>query len=76
VRGPGAQVWNLSLFKNFVFNEARGSQFELRLETFNTFNHPNPNAVNTGWDPTSTSFGTISGYAPSRIIQLGGKISF
>jgi len=40
VRGPGRDNWNLSLFKNFVINEARGSQFELRLETFNTFNHP------------------------------------
>jgi len=77
VRGPGLQIWNLSLFKNFVFSEARGSQFELRLETFNSFNHANPTGVNTGWDsPTSTSFGTVNNYFPQRIIQLGGKISF
>jgi len=30
------QNWNMSLFKSFVFNEARGSRFEIRLETFNT----------------------------------------
>jgi hypothetical protein len=81
-RGPGLQIWNLSLFKNFVFSEARGSQFELRLETFNTFNHGNPTGVNTSWDPTATaplggtSFGTVNNYFPARIIQLGGKISF
>jgi len=76
VRGPGFNVWNLSLFKNFVFNEARGSQFELRLETFNTFNHPTPTGINTGWEPGSTSFGSVNNYFPSRIVQLGGKISF
>jgi hypothetical protein len=81
-RGPGLQIWNLSLFKNFVFSEARGSQFELRLETFNTFNHGNPTGVNTSWDPTATaplggtSFGTVNNYFPARIIQLGGKLSF
>ncbi|HTT17922.1 MAG TPA: TonB-dependent receptor [Candidatus Sulfotelmatobacter sp.] len=77
LRGPGLQIWNLSLFKNFVFSEARGSQFELRLETFNSFNHPTPTGVNTSWDSaTSTSYGTINNYFPARIIQLGGKLSF
>jgi hypothetical protein len=83
-RGPGLQVWNLSLFKNFVISEARGSQFELRLETFNTFNHVNPSGVNTSWDPSALppdppggkAFGTVNNYFPARIIQLGGKISF
>jgi hypothetical protein len=81
-RGPGLQIWNLSLFKNFVFSEARGSQFELRLETFNSFNHGNPTGVNTSWDPTATAplggtgFGTVNNYFPARIIQLGGKLSF
>ena len=76
VRGPGFNVWNLSIFKNFVFSEARGSQFELRLETFNTFNHPTPTGISTGWEPGSTSFGSVNNYFPSRIIQLGGKLSF
>jgi hypothetical protein len=67
-----------------VISEARGSQFELRLETFNTFNHVNPTGVNTSWDPSATppdppggkAFGTVNNYFPARIIQLGGKISF
>jgi len=76
VRGPGFNMWNLSLFKNFVFSEARGSQFELRLETYNTFNHPTPTGLDLGWTPGSTSFGSVNGYFPARIIQLGGKVSF
>ncbi len=39
LRGPGRDNWNLSLFKSFVFSETRGSRFELRVETFNTWNH-------------------------------------
>jgi hypothetical protein len=75
--GPGRDNWNLSLFKNFVFNEARGSQFELRLETFNTFNHPQISGFSTlGWSPGNTSFGQPNSFFPGRIIQLGGKLSF
>jgi hypothetical protein len=74
VDGPGRDNWNLSVFKNFVFNEARGSQFELRLETFNTFNHPQISSVPTGFG--SSNFGQPNGFFPGRIIQLGGKVSF
>ena len=74
IDGPGRDNWNLSLFKSFVFNEARGSQFELRLETFNTFNHPQISSVPTGFG--SSNFGQPNGFFPGRIVQLGGKISF
>jgi len=74
VRGPGRDNWNVSVFKNFVFSEARGSQFELRLETFNTFNHPQISAVPTGVG--SSNFGQPNGFFPGRIVQLGGKITF
>ena len=36
-RGPSYQNWSLSLFKNFSFSESW--RLQLRLETFNTFNH-------------------------------------
>src|SRR5207249_10425528 len=39
VRGPGRNNWNISLFKEFVLSESRGSRFEFRAESFNTFNH-------------------------------------
>ncbi len=74
LRGPGRQNWDLSLFKNFVFSEARGSQLELRLETFNTFNHTQFQNVSTGVG--SSNFGQVTSAYPARILQLGAKISF
>ncbi len=74
ISGPGRDNWNLSLFKNFVFSEARGSQFELRLETFNTFNHPQISGMPTNFG--DAHFGEPNGFFPGRIVQLGGKITF
>lgn len=39
VRGPGRDNWNLSLFKNFWFNQERGSRLQFRAEFFNVWNH-------------------------------------
>src|SRR5262249_35707716 len=47
LRGPGRDNWNLSLFKNFTLSESRGSRLELRLETFNTWNHTQFNGIGT-----------------------------
>jgi len=74
IDGPGRDNWNLSLFKNFVFSEARGSAFELRLETFNTFNHPQISGMPTNFG--DAHFGQPNGFFPGRIIQLGGKVTF
>jgi hypothetical protein len=74
IDGPGRNNWNLSLFKNFVFSEARGSAFELRLETFNTFNHPQISGMPTNFG--DAAFGQPNAFFPGRIIQLGGKITF
>jgi hypothetical protein len=74
INGPGRDNWNLSVFKNFVFSEARGSEFELRLETFNTFNHAQISGMPTGLG--DAHFGQPNGFFPGRIVQLGGKITF
>jgi hypothetical protein len=74
LRGPGRQNWNLSLFKNFTLSESRGSRLELRLETFNTWNHTQFNAVNTSF--TDGKFGQVTSAFDPRILQLGGKIYF
>jgi len=77
LEGPGRDNWNLSLFKNFLINEARGTNFELRFETFNTFNHPQIQGTALGWDkPDSSTFGVPNSFFPGRIIQLGGKLTF
>jgi len=74
LRGPGRHNWDLSLFKNFVFSETRGTKFELRFETFNTFNHTQFNGISTGFG--NSNFGQVVSAFPARIIQLGGKLSF
>jgi Carboxypeptidase regulatory-like domain len=72
--GPGRDNWNLSLFKSFVFSEARGSRLELRLETFNTWNHTQFNGVNTTFG--NSNFGQFNSAFDPRVMQLGGKIYF
>ena len=82
VRGPRYQDWDTVLEKNWTFKESMRAQF--RLETFNTFNHPNfyaPGAGSTsysGCDPNassscSSSFGQITNSFPGRIVQWAGK---
>jgi Carboxypeptidase regulatory-like domain len=88
VTGPGRDNWNLSLFKSFVLSETRGSRLEIRLETFNTWNHTQFSGVNTGinfnYNSTTNSFtynggnnfGQFNSAFDPRILQLGGKIYF
>jgi hypothetical protein len=72
--GPGLNNWDMSMFKNFRFGELR--KLELRMETFNTWNHAQWGAP--GFNLTSAStFGKISTtQVPGRIVQLGGKFLF
>jgi hypothetical protein len=44
LRNGGMQNWDTSIFKNIPFRERYSIQ--LRMETFNTFNHPNFNSIN------------------------------
>jgi len=74
LRGPGRDNWNISLFKSFVLSESRGSRFELRVETFNTWNHTQFNQVSTQLG--SSNFGQVTSAFDPRIFQLGGKIYF
>jgi hypothetical protein len=77
VLGPGLQIWDMSLIKNTKFGERL--RLQLRLETFNTFNHGSPNSIGTSFgsnaspDPT---FGTITGWHDPRNVQLGAKLNF
>jgi Carboxypeptidase regulatory-like domain len=72
--GPGIQNWNISVFKSFPFTSGEGPRIDLRFESFNTFNHTNPQGVNT--NNHDGNFGKItSDYGP-RTLQLGGKFVF
>ncbi|GAC1703315.1 MAG: hypothetical protein NVS9B4_11100 [Candidatus Acidiferrum sp.] len=74
LRGPGRDNWDLSLFKSFTFSETRGSRLELRLETFNAWNHTQFQNVDTGLG--NSRFGQFTSAYGARILQLGGKIYF
>ncbi len=89
ILGPGYFNTNLSLTKDFHFNEARYLQF--RLEFFNTFNHPNfvgisgltiftqPVApINQPQDTTLdfSQFGTVLNAFAPRQVQVALKFYF
>ncbi|MGB7022885.1 MAG: carboxypeptidase regulatory-like domain-containing protein [Candidatus Acidiferrales bacterium] len=70
--GPGIQMWDLSLFKQFKFTERYQLQF--RTEFFNAFNHPNFGNPNANIAPGSIgSFGKVSNtLAPILGTDSGG----
>jgi Carboxypeptidase regulatory-like domain/TonB-dependent Receptor Plug Domain len=72
IRGPGYQNWDLSAFKNFHFTETR--YLQVRLETFNTFNHTNWATINV--TRLNAAFGQVTAARDPRIVQLGMKLYF
>ena len=69
---PGRVDFTTSLYKNFAIREA--AHFELRFESFNTFNHAEWNNLNTSQG--AGTFGQITGAYDSRTLELGGKFVF
>jgi hypothetical protein len=85
LRAPGRQNWNLSLFKQFVLSESRGSRIEFRAESFNTWNHTQFGGSGQGGPGSgqgiSTSFGSgnfghITSAFDPREFQLGLKVIY
>ncbi len=88
--GPGRNNWDMALLKDFQAPWFNGehSTFQFRLETFNTFNHPQWNGVNAfcgGETPfgapcsgnaNNYQNGQVSGAWQPRIVQLGMKFIF
>jgi hypothetical protein len=72
LRNPG--FWNVdgALRKNFPTYESQ--LLQLRFEFFNVFNHPNWNGANA--NPTSGTFGLVTGKSGNRNIQLAVKYIF
>ena len=74
LRGPGRDVWDVSLFKRFAFNEAGTRDIEFRFESFNTFNHTQFNNVDTTF--TDGNFGQVTSVWDPRVLQLALKLHF
>ena len=88
--GPGRNNWDLALLKDFQAPWFNGehSTFQFRLETFNTFNHPQWATINAGCGG-ETPFGSpcngnannyqngqVSSARSPRLVQLGLKFIF
>jgi hypothetical protein len=73
VVGPGIQIWNISVFKSFPI-KAEGARIDLRFESFNTFNHTNPQGIDL--NNHDANFGKITNDYGPRTLQLGGKFVF
>jgi len=88
--GPGRNNWDIAVLKDFQAPWFNGehSTIQFRLETFNTFNHPQWNAVNASCGGETPFGATCSGNANNyqnsevagawqpRILQLGMKFIF
>jgi hypothetical protein len=72
VRGPGTNLTDLAIFKNFKVGSPVGVQY--RLEMFNAFNHTQFGAPGTTMGlPT---FGRLTSAGDPRLIQMGFKVTF
>jgi len=85
LREPGINNWDMGVVKTAAISER--VKFELRLETFNTFNHTqwgvDPNAAGVGpgsssiiTNVNSGNFGAVQSARAAREVQLGGKFIF
>ena len=78
-RGPGVSMFNASLFRSIHLY--RESEFQIRFEAFNVFNHAWLNNPNTTVD--GGTFGYITSFGPpysptqgARSLQFSGRFNF
>jgi hypothetical protein len=79
--GPGVNNWDIVVAKHFRFRERVDSQ--LRVEMYNTFNHPQWSSVNNTalFDPSTggqvnSALGRITADRGPRIMQLALRVGF
>ena len=72
IRGPGQQIFNMALFKDFHFTEKDFVEF--RAEAFNTFNHTNPGNPNTTLG--NANYDKVTSAADPRILELALRVKF
>ncbi|HZY62634.1 MAG TPA: carboxypeptidase regulatory-like domain-containing protein [Edaphobacter sp.] len=78
---PGVMNFDTALFKNIPIAETRAA-VQLRIETYNTFNHPEFNGVDTAakfdaeGNQINSTFGQINSSGSPRTMQLALRINF
>ena len=73
VVGPGLFNTNLSLFKTIAFR-SEGPTLQIRIESFNTFNHTEFNNIDQ--NTNDANFGQVTTAYDPRTLQLGAKFNF
>jgi hypothetical protein len=74
IRGPGVNLWDMSLSKRFPIRSER-KQVEFRWETYNTFNHTQYSGINTSaqFNPAgqqvNAQFGQVTSTRLPRVMQ-------
>ena len=72
IRGPGQEIYNLSMFKEFHIRETNVVEF--RAEAFNLLNHTNPQNPNTSI--ANANMNKITGAYDPRIMELALRYKF
>ena len=74
-RNPGFWSSDLSIMKSFALAKDASRYFQLRLESYNLFNHPGRGQYDQS--TSDSTFGYITGTAnPARSLQVGGRFVF
>jgi hypothetical protein len=74
--GPGIDNTDIQLSKNIRFGADAARYIQLRVESYNVFNHTNFKNPGGNPDNGTSSFGVITSAAAGRSTQLSGKIYF
>jgi hypothetical protein len=72
VVGPGRVNFSTSVYKSFAVTER--AHFEIRVESFNTFNHAELNGVNGNFN--DGNFGKVTSTYDNRVLEMAGKFVF
>ena len=72
IRAPGAQNWDLALFKSFRYQDRYNLTF--RTDFFNAFNHANFTGLVT--NANANNFGDVSSALAGREIQFSLRLAF
>ena len=81
-RGPGIENTDMTLMKNIPLGRDASRQLQLRLESYNIFNHAQFTSVDTNarfdasGQQVNADFGAYTAAGNPRRLQLGAKFSF
>jgi hypothetical protein len=77
VRGPGLSTVDMGIWKTLKVPGSERQQFILRLDTFNTFNHPVFNGPSSATLFDTSNFGVINSTASApRVLQVSLRYEF